>query len=123
MLRSPAMQIAGSTILVTGASSGIGAALAPLLAARGATVGLVARRRERLEAVLAACRRQAPASRLWVADLADLARAEAVACEAWDAFDGLDVLVNNAAMGKRKRVPDLTTAEIDQVMRLNFHSP
>jgi len=117
------MTLAGARILVTGASSGIGAALAPLLAARGATVGLVARRRERLEAVLAACRRQAPASRLWVADLADLARAEAVACEAWDAFDGLDVLVNNAAMGKRKRVPDLTTAEIDQVMRLNFHSP
>ena len=46
------MKIEGSTILVTGASSGIGAALAPLLAERGATVGIVARRRERLEDVL-----------------------------------------------------------------------
>jgi short-subunit dehydrogenase len=54
------MQIAGSAILVTGASSGIGAALAPMLAARGATVGIVARRRERLEAVLAECRRHTP---------------------------------------------------------------
>ena len=117
------MTLAGTHVLVTGASSGIGAALAPMLAARGATVGIVARRRERLEAVLAACRRHAPASRLWVADLGDLARAEAVAREAWDAFGGLDVLVNNAAMGKRKRVQDLTTAEIDRVMTLNFHSP
>jgi short-subunit dehydrogenase len=115
--------IAGARILVTGASSGIGAALAPMLAARGATVGLVARRRERLEEVLAACRQHTPASRFFVADLGDLERAEAVAREAWDVFGGLDVLVNNAAIPKRKHVTALSAAEVAHVMAVNFHSP
>ena len=91
----------GAKILVTGASSGIGAALAPILAERGATVGIVARRADRLEEVLERCRKFAPDSRMWAADLGDLARAEQVALEAWDAFGGLDVLVNNAAIPKR----------------------
>src|SRR5947207_236489 len=121
--RTRAMQIEGSTILVTGASSGIGAALAPMLAARGATVGIVARRRERLEEVLAACRRHAPSSRMWVADLGDLALAERVAGEAWNAFGHLDALVNNAAIPKRKSVLALTADEIAHVMDVNFHSP
>jgi short-subunit dehydrogenase len=117
------MRIAGAKILVTGASSGIGAARAPLLARRGATVGLVARREARLAEVLAACRRHAPGSRMWVADLGDLERAEQVARDAWDAFGGLDALVNNAAIPKRKAVPDLTAGEIAHVMAVDFHSP
>jgi short-subunit dehydrogenase len=117
------MQIEGSTILVTGASSGIGASLAPLLAARGATVGIVARRRERLEAVLARCVEHAPNSRLWAVDLGDVEAAARVAVEAWDAFDGLDCLVNNAAIPKVIPVPRLTPALVDETMRVNFTSP
>jgi len=117
------MQVSGSTILITGASSGIGAALAPMLAKRGATVGIVARRKERLEAVLDECREHAPSSRLWVADLGDLDAAERVASEARDAFDGLDCLVNNAAIPKRIPVQRLTTEEVATVMRVNFTSP
>lgn len=117
------MRLAGSNVLVTGASSGIGAALAPLLAERGATVGIVARRADRLEAVLEACRRHAPASQMWVADLGDLERAEAVVLEAWDAFGHLDALVNNAAMVKRTHVSDLTPADVTRVMDVDFHSP
>ncbi len=117
------MRIEGSTVLVTGASSGIGAALAPMLTERGATVGLVARRRERLEAVLARCAPHAPKSRMWVADLGDLDAARRVALEAWDAFDGLDCLVNNAAIPKRVPVPRLTDELIDETMRVNFTSP
>jgi short-subunit dehydrogenase len=119
----PLVQIDGSTILVTGASSGIGAALAPMLAAKGATVGIVARRKDRLEAVLEQCREHSPASRLWAADLGDLDGAERVAIEAWDAFSGLDCLVNNAAIPKRTPMARLTKEEIDTVMRVNFTSP
>lgn len=96
---------------------------AVLLAERGATVGLVARRAERLDAVLSKCQAHAPESRRWVADLGDLDAAARVADEAWDAFGGLDVVVNNAAIPKRRRAAELTVGEIDQVMRVNFLSP
>jgi short-subunit dehydrogenase len=117
------LKIEGAKILVTGASSGIGAALAPILAERGATVGIVARRADRLAEVLERCRAFAPASRSWAADLGDLERAEQVALEAWDALGGLDVLVNNAAIPKRTRVTDLTPSDVQHVMDVDFHSP
>jgi short-subunit dehydrogenase len=117
------MRIAGSTVLVTGASSGIGAALARRLAAEGATVGLVARRRERLEAVLADCQAHAPRSRLWVADLADVEGAAELARSAWDAFGQLDCLVNNAGVPMRRHTTKLDTATLDWVMRVNFMAP
>jgi short-subunit dehydrogenase len=117
------VNLEGASILVTGASSGIGAALAPILAERGATVGIVARRAERLESVLAECRKHSPASQMWAADLGDLARAEQVALDAWDAFGGLDCLVNNAAIPKRTRVTELTPADVTHLMDVDFHSP
>ena len=113
----------GTTALVTGASSGIGAALARSLAKRGVTVGLVARRRERLEEVLADCRTNAADSRIWPTDLGDLERAERVALEAWDAFGHVDVLVNNAGIPKRRHVTELSYDEVEEVMRVNFLSP
>ncbi len=117
------MRIDGSTILVTGASSGIGAALAPCLAERGATVGIVARRRERLEAVLERCREHTPGSCLWAVDLGDVDAAARLAVEAWDAFDGLDALVNNAAIPRRIPVARLTPELVEETMRVNFASP
>ncbi len=117
------MKLEGSKILVTGASSGIGAALAPILAERGATVGIVARRADRLEAVLAQCQQYAPESIMWAADLSDLPGAERLALEAWDAFGGLDAIVHNAAIPKRVHVSRLTIDEVTETMDLNFHSP
>jgi short-subunit dehydrogenase len=117
------MQIPGSNILVTGASSGIGAALAPLLAKRGAKVGLVARRQDRLAEVLADCRRSAPDSQMWVADLGDVVHAGTVALEAWDAFGHLDCLVNNAGVPMRRHTTQLDLSTLEWVMRVNFLAP
>lgn len=117
------MKIDGSKILLTGASSGIGEALAPVLAERGATVGIVARRADRLAATLAACQAHAPDSRSWSVDLSDLEAAVGLVEEAWDAFGGVDCLINNAAMGKRKLVTDHRADELETVIRTNFLSP
>ena len=93
-------------VLITGASSGIGAALARRMARDGDTVGIVARRADRLAEVLAECTKlgAGPKSRLWAADLDDLDRSEQVALEAWDEFDHLDVIVHNAAIPKRRTI-------------------
>jgi short-subunit dehydrogenase len=68
-----AFSAAGKHVLITGASSGVGAALARKLAKDGAIVGLIARRRDRLAEVLAECQNASPDSTMWVADLADSA--------------------------------------------------
>jgi short-subunit dehydrogenase len=113
------MGLDGARVLVTGASSGIGAATARALAARGAVVGLVARRRDRLEQVLADC----PGGRMWVADLSDLDAVPDLARRLDEELGGIDVLVNNAGAPKRKHVSALTPDEVEQVMQLNFFSP
>ena len=117
------MDIDGATALVTGASSGIGAALARAMVAGGATVGIVGRRKVKLDAVLDECRATNPACRSWVADLGDLDVAEAIARDAWNGFDGVDIIVNNAAIPKRRPAARLTMAEVEETMRINFLSP
>jgi short-subunit dehydrogenase len=118
-----AFSAAGKRVLITGASSGVGAALARRLSAQGAVVGLVARRHDRLAEVLADCRMVSPESQMWVADLADSAAVGALGVQAWDALGGIDVLVNNAAIPKRRAVTALDPAEVEAVMRVNFFAP
>ena len=56
-------------------------------------------------------------------DLSDVDAAVQLVHDAWDAFGGLDCLVNNAALGKRKVVTDHTAEDLEVVMRTNFMSP
>jgi NAD(P)-dependent dehydrogenase (short-subunit alcohol dehydrogenase family) len=113
----------GKHVLVTGASSGIGAALAEGFARRGATVGICARRADRLDEVLKRLREHAPASQAWTIDLAELDEIERFAARAADELGGIDVLVNNAGIPKRRDVRRLSPAEVDAVMRINYLSP
>ncbi len=113
----------GQRVLVTGASSGIGAALAEEFARRGAIVGICARRQERLDEVLERCRKHSPDSRRWVVDLADPAAVDRLASSALDELGGVDILVNNAGIPKRRHVSRLDMATVESVMNINFFSP
>jgi NAD(P)-dependent dehydrogenase (short-subunit alcohol dehydrogenase family) len=115
--------IAGRTALVTGASSGIGAAVARDLARRGATVGICARREDRLREVLAECQAASPDCRMWVTDLSDLGQVSELGRRAEAELGGVDILVNNAGMPKRRHVTTLTPDVVDDVMALNYLSP
>jgi short-subunit dehydrogenase len=117
------VHVAGARVLLTGASSGIGAATARLLAQHGATVGIVGRRAELLASVLGDCRRSEPGCRMWVADLGDPEVCDGLVDDAWEAFGGLDVLINNAAVPKRRAVTSLSGDEVEQTMRVNFLAP
>jgi NAD(P)-dependent dehydrogenase (short-subunit alcohol dehydrogenase family) len=117
------VDIANSRVLVTGASSGIGAALAIALAKEGATVGICARRADRLDAVLRACQEYSTGSQAWTVDLADLDGIDSFAARADGELGGIDVLVNNAGIPKRRHVRDLTPEVVDQVMAINYTSP
>ncbi len=111
------------TVLVTGASSGIGEATARLLAEQGFTVGIVARRGSRLRRVIQDCKRCSSGSQMWVADLSDPQAAAELALSVWDELGGLDVLVNNAAAPMRRHVAKLTLAEVERTMAINYFSP
>ena len=117
------LALKGSRALVTGASSGIGAGLAEALAAQGAIVGICARREDRLAEVLARCQAHSPDSRMWVVDLADLAAVDRLAADVLDAFGGVDLLVNNAGIPKRRHVTALDNETITAVMHINYLSP
>lgn len=113
----------GTRVLVTGASSGLGAALAEGLAQRGAVVGLCARREDRLAEVLERVREHSPDSRAWTVDLADIDGLDEFAVQATEELGGIDVLVNNAGIPKRRWAWQHRPDEIADVLRLNVESP
>jgi short-subunit dehydrogenase len=93
-------QFNGRWALVTGASAGIGAALARELAARGAKLILTARRKERLEAMAAELAARGTEARIVVADLNDPAAPELIYSATEGAGLAVDILVNNAGLGQ-----------------------
>ena len=116
--------LTGKNIVITGASSGIGEALAIEAASRGARVAIVARRADRLADVLERCQTTSPDSTMVVADLANLDGIDALAANLVAALDGrVDVLINNAGVPKRKRTNEMTAEDVEGVMAINYFSP
>ncbi|GAA4667757.1 SDR family NAD(P)-dependent oxidoreductase [Frondihabitans cladoniiphilus] len=113
------MDINGSVVVITGASSGIGAATARAASAAGARLVLAARREDRVQA-LAAELGQAIAVRADVTDADDVAR---VAKAALDAYGRIDVLVNNAGQGLQATVEQLAVEDFRAVLDLNVVAP
>jgi NAD(P)-dependent dehydrogenase (short-subunit alcohol dehydrogenase family) len=119
------MTLAGRRALVTGASRGIGAAIATRLAAEGAHVVLSGRDAGLLESLAASITQAGTQVRTAVlpADLADAAQVERLAAGALDAFDGLDILVNNAGITIPELAADLSVAAWDTTMAVNVRAP
>ncbi|MFD9326140.1 SDR family NAD(P)-dependent oxidoreductase [Streptomyces sp. NPDC060065] len=93
-----ASNLAGTVALVTGASSGIGAATARRLAGLGASVTLVARRKARLDDLAAEIEKAGGTALVVEADITDRAQAEAAVQQSVEHFGRLDTLVNNAGL-------------------------
>jgi NADP-dependent 3-hydroxy acid dehydrogenase YdfG len=114
------MQIQDAVVVITGASSGIGAATARAAAAAGARVVLAARREERIRDLAAALGGGAIAVRC---DVTDRAQVAALARATLDAFGRIDVLVNNAGQGLQSSIEDLALDDLRAVLELNLVAP
>jgi len=113
------LQLAGSVAVVTGASSGIGWATAQELVSRGAVVVAVARREERLRALVASIGDRAVAS-YQVCDVADAGAVAAAGAAVLAEHGRIDVLVNNAGTPLHRSFAESSVDELERVMRVNY---
>lgn len=113
------METDGAVCIVTGASSGIGAATARLLSGRGANVVLAARRAERLGALAA----ELPGSLAVVTDVTDPEQITRLVDAAVARYGRVDVLVNNAGQGLHVPLEELHPEDLRAVFELNVIAP
>lgn len=116
------MRPTGGIVVITGSSSGIGAQAARQLAARGATVCLLARRADELESVCAEITRSGGRASAYPVDLTDDARTRRVAEQVLAEHGPVDVLVNNAARSIRRPIVESLDRlhDHERVMAINY---
>jgi NAD(P)-dependent dehydrogenase (short-subunit alcohol dehydrogenase family) len=115
--------MADRAAIVTGASSGIGLAIAEMLGEEGHALTVAARRPDKLEAAAEALRGRGYEVETVTGNLADEEVVREVVARHRDRFGRLDVLVNNAGIGVGETVGGLTTKKVDLQLDLNLRSP
>jgi short-subunit dehydrogenase len=123
MARLPSWNLRGGTAVVTGAASGIGAALAVALARRGMRLALVDRDAEGLDASARAVQAAGAAASLHVLDVTDAAATAALPAAVLAAHGHASVLVNNAGVALGGSFEQVSEADFDWLMAVNFHAP
>ncbi|WP_029116337.1 SDR family oxidoreductase [Mycobacterium sp. URHB0044] len=120
-----AVDLRGKRILLTGASSGIGEAGAEKLARAGATVVVVARRQELLDAVAARITDAGGDARAHACDLSDLDAIDELVATLERDLGGIDILINNAGRSIRRPLAESLDRwhDVERTMALNYYSP
>jgi len=114
----------GRRIILTGASEGIGRALALELAARGARLALAARDRDRLESLAQECRARGADALAVPTDVTNTQDLEWLVAETLKAFGGIDAVVHNAGITMWSRFDALADLSIfERIMEVNYHAP
>jgi NAD(P)-dependent dehydrogenase (short-subunit alcohol dehydrogenase family) len=119
-MKLPALRFDGQTVLVTGASSGIGRATALAFAAAGANVVLVARRAAALAKVAAQVRAAGGTALVVAADVSDPAAVAGGFRKAIKRFDRIDIVVNNAGVLIPARVAELDPKDLQRMLDVNL---
>lgn len=114
------MDWADKTIFLTGASSGIGEALAREMAKRGACVGLVARRADLLKTLAEECARYGGTARYFAADVTDAGAVENAARDFRGEFGKIDILIANAGIGGNDSARNWEAAAVTEVIGTNL---
>lgn len=118
---SQKMSFANKVILITGASSGIGAHAAEHLAKKGGSIALVGRNQERLNEVVGRIKNAgAPTPLAIVADVTK--DAQRIIDETLNHFGKLNVLINNAGTVSKNSIEDIDLTEFDRIMNVNVRS-
>jgi len=112
--------LSGQVALVTGASKGLGKAMAEALAGAGADLALHARNLEELQAVKAIIEAQGRRAEIYHTDVLDQACVADSVAATLDQFGHIDILVNNAGVNVRKPVLELAAEEWDLVLNTNL---
>src|ERR1700753_1055347 len=118
------MTLSGKRALVTGASRGIGAAIAKALAAAGADVAITSEKSADLAAgVVKDIEAKGRRGVAIQADSADAAAVQASVGKSVEALGGLDILVNNAGILRMGDVRDISLEDIDATLNVNIRAP